>query len=106
MNTKFRRAILPKEIRSLIAFDHKVFKKADWFSPTDWKCYESWWMIVNGTRVGCCAFEHGVDFQDDLREDEINPPLQGSLYISTTGILPSIQGMGFGRMLKSWQISY
>jgi ribosomal protein S18 acetylase RimI-like enzyme len=106
MNTEFQKAILPKEVRGLMAFDHKVFKRADWFSAADWKSYESWWMIVNNTRVGCCAFEHNVDFHDDLREDETNPPLRGSLYISTTGILPHFRRMGFGTMLKAWQISY
>lgn len=94
------------EIRSLVAFDHKVFRKADWFSTAEWRAYESWWMIVGNRRAGCCAFQHNVDFREDASEDDGNPPLRGSLYISTTGILPRFQHMGFGAMLKSWQISY
>ena len=33
MNTEFRKAIVPEEIRSLVIFDHKTFHKypADWF---------------------------------------------------------------------------
>ena len=40
--------------------------------------------------VGCCAFEKR----------------RGSLYISTTGILPRFQNKGFGALLKSWEIVY
>jgi ribosomal protein S18 acetylase RimI-like enzyme len=47
-----------------------------------------------------------VDFQDDSREDGKNPHLRGSLYIVTTGILPTFQGLGFGGLLKSWQLLY
>ena len=104
MKTEFRRATLPRELRRLVAFDHKVFKKADWFPKSDWENYESYWMIVDGVTVGCCAFVHHVDFQDD--PDEENPPRQGSLYIPTTGILPRFQGKGFGDLLKCWQIAY
>jgi ribosomal protein S18 acetylase RimI-like enzyme len=53
--------------------------------------------------VGCCAFEHHVDFRDD--PDKQNPR-RGSLYIPTTGILPRFRGNGFGDLLKCWQIAY
>jgi ribosomal protein S18 acetylase RimI-like enzyme len=106
MHTEFRAAILPKEIPGLVAFDHKVFPRADWFSKTDWAAYISYWMIVDKTQVGCCAFQHNVDFQEDVREHGANPPRRGSLYISSTGILPRFQRMGFGTLLKCWQIAY
>ncbi len=32
--------------------------------------------------------------------------IDGSLYISTTGILPKFQGKGFGQLLKCWEIAY
>lgn len=86
MKTEFRRAILPDELRSLVAFDHKVFREADWFTKSDWARYESYWLIVDGSTVGCCGFEHHVDFREDQEIE--NPPLRGSLYTSTTGILP------------------
>lgn len=104
MNAEFRRAILPKEIRSLVIFDHKAFPEypTDWFDQDDWEACEAWWMLVNHRKVGCCAFELHVDF----REYRKNPHLHGSLYIVTTGILPRLQGKGFGRLLKKWQLLY
>jgi ribosomal protein S18 acetylase RimI-like enzyme len=104
MKTEFRKAILPDEVKLLVAFDHKVFPKADWFTKSDWLQYESYWMIVNGDTVGCCGFEHHVDFREDQEIE--NPSLRGSLYISTTGILPRFQDKGFGPLLKSWQLAY
>ena len=53
---------------------------------------------MDGVTVGCCGFEHHVDFQDG-QENE-NPTLRGSLYISTTGVLPRFQGKGFGPILS------
>jgi hypothetical protein len=82
MNTEFRRAIARKEIRSLVIFDHKAFHKypADWFDRDDWEAYDPWWMIVSDTKVGCCAFQAHIDFQEDIREDGKNPRLPASLY--------------------------
>lgn len=108
MTTEFRRAVLPKELRSLIIFDHKAFQPypADWFCSSDWARFETWWMIVDGRKIGCCAFERNVDFQGDIRENGENIYRRGSLYIATTGILPSFHRLGFGGLLKAWQIAY
>jgi len=95
---------LPDELNRLVAFDHKVFGRADWFTKADWERYECYWMVVDGVAVGCCGFEHHVDFQEGQKNE--NPPLRGSLYISTTGIRPHLRRRGFGRLLKSWQIAY
>jgi ribosomal protein S18 acetylase RimI-like enzyme len=106
MHTTFRRAIHPDETTSLVIFDHKAFAnyKADWFDPEDWANYESWWLIINGVKVGCCAFQHDADFQErdapDIRRRS------GSLYIASTGILPRVRGQGFGDLMKRWQICY
>ncbi len=105
MKTEFRRAILPSELRSLAAFDRKVFP-SDYFSTDQWRTYESYWLLINERKVGCCAFEKHVDFADDLREDGLKPYREGSLYIASTGILPKLQGTGLGQLLKSWQIAY
>ena len=105
MRIEFKKAVLPDELRSLTAFDRKVFP-ADYFGAAQWREYQSYWMLLNGRRIGCCAFEEHVDFQDDLREDRTNPPLAGSLYIASTGILPSFQNRGFGHLLKQWQTCY
>jgi ribosomal protein S18 acetylase RimI-like enzyme len=106
MQTEFKKAVIPDDIPRLRAFDRKVFPKADLFGTKEWREYESYWMTIAGVAVGCCAFQLNVDFQDDLRDDDINPPMKASLYITTTGILPTFQHSGFGRLLKCWQIAY
>jgi ribosomal protein S18 acetylase RimI-like enzyme len=106
VHTEFRRVSVPEEIRSLVAFDRKVFTVHDRF-PTDyWQCLESYWMLIQGVKVGCCAFQRNVDFQHDRRDDGVNPRMPGSLYIASTAILPRFQCRGFGRMLKCWQIAF
>jgi GNAT superfamily N-acetyltransferase len=95
---------LPKEKGRLVAFDHKVFRRADWFDPDDWDSYESYWMVVNDRKVGCCAFERNVDF--GLDPDKDSGPRRGSLYIASTGILPQHQGRGLGVRFKRWQIAW
>jgi GNAT superfamily N-acetyltransferase len=105
LKTEFRKALIPQDLRSLTAFDLKVFP-ADHFPASEWRRYESWWLIVDGRKVGCCAFEPHVDFQEDLRRDGANPKMRGSLYIASTGILPRFQGQGLGLLLKYWQIAW
>jgi GNAT superfamily N-acetyltransferase len=106
MKTEFRKAIPAAEIRSLMAFDRKVFPPSDLFDADYWRACVVYWLIVDGVKAGCCAFEEHVDFQDDLRADGVNPPLKGSLYVASTGIHPKYQGQGLGTLLKSWQICY
>jgi ribosomal protein S18 acetylase RimI-like enzyme len=110
MEIEFKKAVLPEDLRRLRAFDRKVFPPSDLFPRAEWKKYTTYWMMLDGVTVGCCAFQEHVDFQEDLRpqapEDGITPRMQGSLYISSTGILPKYQGSGFGRLFKSWQIAY
>lgn len=106
MKTAFRKAEISKELRSLMAFDAKVFRASDRFDRLAWIECESWWMLIGGRKIGCCAFLKHVDFQEDIREDRSNVRVENSLYIVTTGILPQFQRMGFGTLLKSWQISY
>lgn len=106
MTTEFRKALIPKELRSLVVFDHKEFPRSDCFLRDGWRKYESWWMVVDGRKIGCCAFELHKSFQEDVREDGENADLRGSLYVASSGIIPSLRQRGFGTLLKSWQVSY
>jgi ribosomal protein S18 acetylase RimI-like enzyme len=89
VNTEFRKALIPDEIRRLCAFDRKLFP-SDYFAPSDWKDYETYWLLLDGRRIGCCAFEAQGD----------------TLHIGTTGIVPAYRRMGFGQLMKSWEIAY
>jgi N-acetylglutamate synthase-like GNAT family acetyltransferase len=82
MNVEFRKAIIPDEIEALWKFDHIAFEPfpADLFDAEDWAQYDSYWMIVDGRTVGCSAFQ----------------PKPKCLWIVSTGILPEVQGRGFG----------
>jgi ribosomal protein S18 acetylase RimI-like enzyme len=104
MELEFRRADVEKELRRLREFDRRIFPAADLFPASYWRECEVWWMIVAGRRAGCCAFQRGVEFRDDL--DGCDPPSEHTLYISSTGILPSFQGRGYGRLMKAWQVAY
>jgi ribosomal protein S18 acetylase RimI-like enzyme len=106
MHTEFRRTIIPHEVRSLMAFDRKVFRPSDRFTAAYWRYVESYWMLVDGVKVGCCAFETDVIFEQDRNDEATNPPQRGSLYIASTAILPRFQCHGFGRILKAWQVAY
>jgi GNAT superfamily N-acetyltransferase len=106
MHVEFRKALVPDELRDLMAFDRKVFPKADLFRTEDWIRDGAYWMLLDGAKIGCCAFQSHRDFTEDIRKDGRNIRRRGSLYITTTGILPRFQNRGFGKLLKVWQIAY
>ena len=91
MNTRFRRVELPRELRSLLMFDRKVFGESDCFAKAFWLTLESYWMLVGDVKVGCCAFERHPE---------------NTLYIATTGVVPAFQKLGFGSLLKAWEIAF
>ena len=104
MHTEFRPVDPAREVRALLVFDRKVFGSADAYSAEMWRAYESYWMFVDGKKVGCCAFERDHDFRDDLGESD--PPLKGTLHITSTGLLPKYQGLGLGTLMKAWQVAF
>jgi ribosomal protein S18 acetylase RimI-like enzyme len=91
MKTEFRKAAIPRELKALTAFDRRVFPETDCFDADYWRECEAWWLLVSGKKIGCCAFEK---------------TLSRTLYIATTGLLPTHRGKGFGALMKSWQIAY
>lgn len=94
MNTEFRRAAFPADLRALQAFDKKVFPKSDVFPAKYWKQCEPYWLLIDGVKAGCCAF------------DKHTSHAEGTLYVTTTGILPRFQRKGLGQLMKQWQIAY
>jgi GNAT superfamily N-acetyltransferase len=100
MNVEFRKAIIPDEIEALWKFDHVAFEAfpADLFDAEDWAQYKSYWMIVDGRTLGCSAFLHDVDYDEQ--------PRPKCLWIVSTGVLPAVQGQGLGSKQKKWQIEY
>lgn len=104
MELEFRRADVETELRRLRDFDRRVFPPADLFPADYWRECEVWWMVAEGRRVGCCAFQRDVEFRDDVDGHDL--PASRTLYISSTGILPAAQRRGLGRLMKAWQIAY
>lgn len=100
VDIEFRRTVLPYDIEALCEFDRQVFGSYpdDLFPPEDWAELESYWVIVDGERIGCIALKGDVDYHEE--------PRAGSLYIESTGILPKYQGKGFGALMKEWQIDH
>jgi GNAT superfamily N-acetyltransferase len=103
MKIAFRNA-LRSERNALAAFDRRVFSKSDAFDAEDWAGLDAYWMMIDGQRAGCCAFERDAHFAN-VSTGEI-AKCSGSLYIVSTGILPEYQGMGLGDRFKQWQIAW
>ena len=100
MSIEFEKAVLPDDIDALMAMDRRIFGNypADLFSAETWQKLESFWMVRDGERIGCSAFLEGTDYEGKLRP--------GCLYIMTTGVVPELQGQGYGEKQKAWQIEH
>jgi ribosomal-protein-alanine N-acetyltransferase len=96
----FRKVVVPDELEMLFDIDGRIFAPfpADLFSAEEWAEFESYWMIVDGTIVGCSAFLRDTDFDIE--------PRPGCLHIMTTGVLPEFRRRGYGEKQKRWQIEF
>ena len=100
------RLVNPQDSRVLKILDwieHQTFMEFDRFSKKDWLCYVCYVLFCNEKPVGCCAMRHHNDVS--IQEKGFIWR-RNSLYIVNTSILPSFQGLGFGRFLKSWEVAY
>jgi GNAT superfamily N-acetyltransferase len=97
---EFKKAVVPDEIEALCDFDQRAFHRhpQDVFTEESWKNCESYWMVVDGTTVGCAALSPDSDYDGRRRPH--------CLYIASTGILPEFQNQGFGKQLKQWEIAF
>ncbi len=97
---EFRKVVVPDELEQLFDVDRRIFAPfpADLFSAEEWAEFESYWMIVDGTIVGCSAFLPDTDFDVE--------PRPGCLHIMTTGVLPEFRRRGYGAKQKQWQIEF
>jgi ribosomal protein S18 acetylase RimI-like enzyme len=97
---EFKKVIVPDELELLFDIDRRIFAPfpADLFSAEEWAEFESYWMIVDGTIVGCSAFLRDTDFDIE--------PRPGCLHIMTTGVLPEFRRRGYGEKQKQWQIEF
>src|SRR5215469_643293 len=99
MRLDFLKVVLPAEMSALLEFDSKIFKNpGDAMFEEDWVNLDSYWMVANDIRVGCCALLNDTDYDEQ--------PRPGYLWIVSIGILPQYQGRGFGTKFTKWQIEY
>lgn len=107
MDISIVRAVIPKDVRSLVAFDRKTFPSKDEHAPPSYfldRHTRSFWLMKGRRRIGACCLKHHATFVPD--KERLSRYERDTLYILSTAILPAERGKGFGDILKAWQISY
>src|SRR3989344_5704459 len=100
------RRVKPDEMGLLCELDRKIFSEADAFdTPKLWEGLETFFVTNYDIVVGSTALRHDTDVSRRSHEDDYVGCLN-SLYIVSTGILPTWQGCGIGSIVKAWQIDY
>jgi ribosomal protein S18 acetylase RimI-like enzyme len=95
----FRKAAYPDELDEILAFDSSVFSNpGDYMSREDWLECEAYWLIVDDERVGCCALQTNVDYDDTSKPS--------SLYIASIAIAVASRGRQLGTRFTEWQIEH
>jgi len=99
MDPEYRKVIFPDELDDVLAFDAAVFSNpGDYMGPEDWTQSDAYWMFVDKAKVGCCALQANVDYDDS--------PKNGSLYIASIALALDWRGQGLGTKFTEWQIDY
>ena len=105
MPISIRRA-RPDEMGLLCELDRKIFSEADAFDTPDlWEGLETFFITKDNAVVGSTALRQNTDVSRRSHEDNYVDCLN-SLYIVSTGILPTWQSRGIGSIVKAWQIDY
>jgi|SRR6185312_2681466 len=99
---KLVRAKTKKDYQLLVNIDRECFPPGDVCTDVDdWKTGECYLVWVDGMLVGATALVVNKYFDWTTYEYE---PAPGCMYIASTAILPTQQGLGYGRQVKEWQI--
>jgi ribosomal protein S18 acetylase RimI-like enzyme len=99
LDLEFRKAVLPDELTDLVAFDGEMFSNpGDYMGPDVWMDVEAYWMLADKVKVGSCALEHDLDYDDT--------PKKGYLYIASIAIVAERRNQGLGTKFTEWQIEY
>jgi len=99
MELECRKVVFPDELDDVLAFDAAVFSNpGDYMSPEEWTQSDAYWMFVDKARVGCCALQDNVDYDDSTRN--------GALYIASIAISAEWRRHGLGTKFTKWQIEY
>lgn len=82
------------------------FHKVDHSVPSYFRQYglRSFWLIQKRKRIGACCVKHHATFSTD--KYAFSKRAYGTLYITSTAVLPQFRQHGFGAVLKAWQIAY
>jgi ribosomal protein S18 acetylase RimI-like enzyme len=101
------RATLPKDARALAAFDKRTFPNvSDHSTPAYFSedGMQSFWLLLKRRRIGACSLIPHATFE--ASPHALCCPEPGTLYITSTAIVPTQRGYGFGSIWKAWQITY
>lgn len=103
LNVKWVNPQSSQALKMLNRVERQAFIESDRFSKKDWLYYQCYVLFCDEKPVGCIAMRN----HNDVSTQEGGFVWRrNSLYIVNTSILPSFQGLGFGRFLKSWEVAY
>lgn len=85
----------------LAEMDSRIFSASDAFPGDVWEDLISYWVILDGERIGSISMKHDSGYWSGEY-----PARPGCVYIASTGLLPEWRGKGLGEKLKAWEVDY